>query len=719
MESSVFRGETVTVSYTKPDDDPLKDDSYRRNDVLNFTGQSVTNNTPLPTPIRTDISITGSGPFPTVDYGKVIITFDQAMDATSRPAASAFTVTSKLPPRRSVLTGELYDFARVKTHTVTGTPTISGSNVTLNLDSVIGGAFQVMYNKPGGALSKLKDLAGNEVASFAHPPDPPSPPVIQSATVDRTTLTLTFDKELNAASVPARSAFIVTLDGHARASVISGGVAISGKTVALTLDYPARASQEFKVRYRKPSTKPLQDTDGLDVATFGDLQVTNNSTLIWTTRLTAGPSGSGGNGCRTGSSTTCGNALIDDDFTFGGTNYQVEILASGVNSSSVGILDLQLDRVIPSDWTLHVDSRAGLAVSSATRSNGNKTARWTSPGWGFGNGQKANVSLMRPAPAVTSTMSDSSGATADEVTVVSTQPTPEPVSDPPADSAAATKSEVPVVSAEPTPTAEPTQQTPPSVTGVNVSSSPASGDTYKLGETISVTLTFSGNVDVDTSGGTPSLNIDMSPLAWGTKAASYASGTGTDNLIFTHTVVEPNYSSQGIAVLEDTLALNGGTIKSSSTQADADLSHDGRSHDSKHKVDWQQSPAGPSVTGVNVSSSPASGDTYKLGEVISVTLTFSEKVDVTGTPQLNIDMSPLDWGTKAASYASGSGTASITFSHTVVQPNYSTQGIAVLGDSLALNGGTIRSSASNANADLSHTNRNHDANHKVNWQLSE
>ena len=148
LESSVFRGETVTVSYTKPDDDPLKDDSYRRNDVLNFTGQSVTNNTPLPTPIRTDISITGSGPFPTVDYGKVIITFDQAMDATSRPAASAFTVTSKLPPRRSVLTGKLYDFDRVKTHTVTGTPTISGSNVTLNLDSVIGGAFQVRYNKP-------------------------------------------------------------------------------------------------------------------------------------------------------------------------------------------------------------------------------------------------------------------------------------------------------------------------------------------------------------------------------------------------------------------------------------------------------------------------------------------------------------------------------------------------------------------------------------------
>ena len=122
---------------------------------------------------------------------------------------------------------------------------------------------------------------------------------------------------------------------------------------------------------------------------------------------------------------------------------------------------------------------------------------------------------------------------------------------------------------------------------------------------------------------------------------------------------------------------------------------------------------------MTVSSSPASGDTYKLGETISVTLTFSETVTVTGSPRLKIDMDPAHWGEKPASYASGTGTTSITFSHTVVQPNYSTQGIAVLGDSLALNGGTIRSSATNANADLSHTNRNHDANHKVNWQLSD
>ena len=124
----------------------------------------------------------------------------------------------------------------------------------------------------------------------------------------------------------------------------------------------------------------------------------------------------------------------------------------------------------------------------------------------------------------------------------------------------------------------------------------------------------------------------------------------------------------------------------------------------------------PSVTGVEVSSSPTSEDTYLLGETIQVTLTFSEKVTVTGAPRLRIDMDPAHWGEKPASYDSGSGTADITFTHTVVEPNYSTRGIAVLANSLELNGGTIRSSATQADADLSHIRLEHNASHKVDWQ---
>ena len=91
----------------------------------------------------------------------------------------------------------------------------------------------------------------------------------------------------------------------------------------------------------------------------------------------------------------------------------------------------------------------------------------------------------------------------------------------------------------------------------------------------------------------PQLSIDMDPAEWGEKQAAYQGGSGTKTLTFTHTVVEPNYSTQGIAVLANSLALNGGDIESKATDTDADLSHTGLAHDSGHKVDWQQEEEGP------------------------------------------------------------------------------------------------------------------------------
>ena len=259
--------------------------------------------------------------------------------------------------------------------------------------------------------------------------------------------------------------------------------------------------------------------------------------------------------------------------------------------------------------------------------------------------------------------------------------------------------------------------------------------TYGEGDTIRVRVDFVDPVEVT---GTPRLKIDMDPAAWGEKWAAYESGSGTASLIFAHAVVEPNYSTRGVAVLANTLELNGGTIRADG--ADAILAHDGRDHDADHKVNWQtpsdsgasgpdvedplcddcQAPVPdtgpPTVTGVAVVSDPGADDTYMLGDTIRIRATFSEAVNVTGSPGLSIDMSPAAWGTKRAAYAGGSGTSSLTFAHTVVEPNYSPQGIAVLANSLALSGGTIRSAASNANAVLGHTGRGHDSGHKVDWR---
>ena len=80
----------------------------------------------------------------------------------------------------------------------------------------------------------------------------------------------------------------------------------------------------------------------------------------------------------------------------------------------------------------------------------------------------------------------------------------------------------------------------------------------------------------------------MDPAEWGEKPAGYHSGSGTVSLTFVHEVVEPNLSTQGIAVLENSLELNGGSIRSTAAQIDAELAHDGRDHDPSHKVDWRR-----------------------------------------------------------------------------------------------------------------------------------
>ena len=101
-------------------------------------------------------------------------------------------------------------------------------------------------------------------------------------------------------------------------------------------------------------------------------------------------------------------------------------------------------------------------------------------------------------------------------------------------------------------------------------------------------------------------------------------------------------------------------------------------------------------SGVDVVSDAGGDATYGLGATIRVRLSFSEAVEVEGAPQLRIDMDPAHWGRKWAVYESGSGTADLLFAYEVVQPNQSTRGIAVLANTLELNGGAIKSTAAGA-----------------------
>ncbi len=95
----------------------------------------------------------------------------------------------------------------------------------------------------------------------------------------------------------------------------------------------------------------------------------------------------------------------------------------------------------------------------------------------------------------------------------------------------------------------------------------------------------------------------------------------------------------------------------------------------------------PVVT--NVTSTAANGN-FKVGDVIPITITFDKAVTVTGTPQLTLETGATD---RKADYASGSGTATLTFNYTVQAGDVTTDLDYVATTSLELNSGTIKDGA--------------------------
>lgn len=99
-----------------------------------------------------------------------------------------------------------------------------------------------------------------------------------------------------------------------------------------------------------------------------------------------------------------------------------------------------------------------------------------------------------------------------------------------------------------------------------------------------------------------------------------------------------------------------------------------------------------SPTVSNVSSTKADGS-YGVGAVIPVTVTFSEAVVVTGTPQLTLATGTP--ATTAINYVSGSGSTTLTFNYTVAAGNISSHLDYATATALSLHAGTITDAVGN------------------------
>ena len=123
------------------------------------------------------------------------------------------------------------------------------------------------------------------------------------------------------------------------------------------------------------------------------------------------------------------------------------------------------------------------------------------------------------------------------------------------------------------------------VSGIALTSTPTNGY-YDVGDDIEFTVTFTGPVTVDTTHGTPEFTFNLGDS---TREAAYDSGSDSESLVFSYTVVSGDDDYDGISWDANSLDLNGGSIKFKHTEADqqvsASLEHLAQAALSDHKVD--------------------------------------------------------------------------------------------------------------------------------------
>jgi chitodextrinase len=213
---------------------------------------------------------------------------------------------------------------------------------------------------------------------------------------------------------------------------------------------------------------------------------------------------------------------------------------------------------------------------------------------------------------------------------------------------------------------------------------------YGAGASIPILVRFDEKVVVT---GTPKLTLNTNPE----RTADYTEGSGTNTLTFMYNVQKGDSVARLNYMAIDALQLNDGKIVDEAGNV-ADLilpsldSEDALGKNKNISID-NEAPVIEKVT------SSVKDGSYGEGQEIPIEVYFSEAVDVTGSPEMTLNTNPE----RRAVYQSGSGTNVLTFMYkvaagdnTLEQSYYSTKIYSLnykTTDALALNGGTIQSTA--------------------------
>ena len=285
-------GDTLTYTATKSDGTTLPS-------WLSFTpGTRTFSGTPQAGDVGTvSVKVTASDG----NSGSVSDIFDIVTGSSDLPPRVASIVRqtpASSPTNADSLTWRV-TFSEAVSNVDTSDFVVSGTTATLAVSAVTGitGAYDVTAS--GGNLASLNATvtlslnSGNNIRDTSSQsltdttptgtnnnsyvvdntaPDTTAPEVV-SATANGSTLVLTYNEPLDAASIPAAGDFAVTAAGS---PITVNRVRVAGSTVTLTPATAVQAGQTVTLGYT-PGATPIQDAAGNDAAGLSRRTVTNNT----------------------------------------------------------------------------------------------------------------------------------------------------------------------------------------------------------------------------------------------------------------------------------------------------------------------------------------------------------------------------------------------------------------------------------------------------------
>ena len=216
----------------------------------------------------------------TVSGRTLVLTWNEALDATSMPLRDAFTIKVGTMVQGAPVACVVDSAAKTLTLTLASPIAFGQTGVT------------VSYTDPTGNndLAAIQDLAGNDAGSLTNlavTNTTPDAPLYQSATVTGNILVMTYAGDLDENNLPSLDAFTVKVDNTAQAAPTNIVVDSAARTVTLTLAAPVIHGQTVTVGYTDPSA--ANDLNAIQDSSFNDAASISNRVVVNQTLDVAAP----------------------------------------------------------------------------------------------------------------------------------------------------------------------------------------------------------------------------------------------------------------------------------------------------------------------------------------------------------------------------------------------------------------------------------------------